>query len=130
MTPEPLTTSTAARSQIMDHDPLALRVARRHLATVPLRDHPWIEFGRVSSGDLQKLVEPHLGPVTDLRIVATPTSVAWTAIDADGGVVWGQIVPRAIVVSDTEIILGANVSVGPHEGAGIRIDLVDVALPP
>ncbi len=117
----------------MTPDPLAARVARRHLATASREDEPrlWVEFGRASRVQLQALLEPRVPGLTDLRIVATPTAIAWTAVTADGRVVWGQIVPRAIVVSDTEVILGANVSVvGPHEGAAIRIDLVDVALPP
>jgi hypothetical protein len=111
-------------------DPTAQRVARRHLAGASRGDRPrlWTEFGRVSAVDVQKLLEPHVGPVTDVRIVATPTSIAWTAIGGDGSVVWGQVLPRAIVVSDTDVILGADITVGLPANADLRIDLVDLAV--
>jgi hypothetical protein len=71
---------------------LALRIVRRHQATVVFRDVPYsrIEYsdgGRVTAAELMRMLAPTVGFVTGLRfrasITGMPNTVAWEALEVD-----------------------------------------------
>jgi len=103
------------------HDPIALRVARRHQAAVVLREEPStrtrIEFtdsGGITACELMKMLARSTGPLVTLRfrpsLTGLPNVIAWEALNDSVDIVTGKLVLHA-AVAQAEIVTWAEVSV-------------------
>jgi hypothetical protein len=108
----------------MSADPLAVRIARRHQASILPRAVPTTTFrieldwsGRISVIALKMALEPTTGYLVMLRFrpslgSPTPPTVAWEGVTGNGELVTGTLVLRASVTEDT-VASWAEITVDP-----------------
>jgi|HubBroStandDraft_1064217.scaffolds.fasta_scaffold02693_8 hypothetical protein len=117
----------ARRRGPVNIDPIARRVARRHVA-----QNTRIEFsggGRIPAVELRRMLEPTAGVLVKLRfrpsLIADPNGVEWEALDENAAIVNGTLVLHA-AVSDSEVRCWTEVTVDPSRT--VLVDPADLRL--
>ena len=112
-------------------DPIAVRVARRHIARELAAQKPSTRAtigyggcGRISAVELMKMLKPTTGPLVKLRfrasIVIDPNGVEFESLDENANIISGRLVLHAAVAED-EVVSWAEVIVDEPTSVGKRI---------